>query len=106
MEYKIEIRELEPLRVAYMRYEGDVTKANRVFPKVFQAIRGKTNGAPFFQLSVYAAGYKAGSAGALCSYRGAAMQSGHRDTSDAPFQSGMCYPHRLLCNAVACLCRD
>lgn len=48
MEYKIEIRELEPLRVAYMRYEGDVTKANRVIPKVFQAIRGKTNGAPFF----------------------------------------------------------
>lgn len=48
MEYKIEIRELEPLRVAYMKYEGDVTKANRVFPKVFQAIRGKTNGAPFF----------------------------------------------------------
>ena len=48
MEYKIEIREIEPLCVAYMSYEGDVTKANRVFPKVFQSIHGKTNGAPFF----------------------------------------------------------
>ena len=38
MEYKIEIREIEPLCVAYMSYEGDVTKANRVFPKVFQSI--------------------------------------------------------------------
>ncbi len=48
MEYKIEIREIAPLRVAYMKYQGDAAKANRVFPKVFQSIRGRTNGAPFF----------------------------------------------------------
>ncbi|MFR5524277.1 MAG: AraC family transcriptional regulator [[Clostridium] innocuum] len=50
MEYKIEIRELEPLRVAYMRYEGDVTKANRVIPKVFQ--QRETNGHGFSYLSM------------------------------------------------------
>lgn len=47
MEYKIEIREIEPLCVAYMSYEGDVTKANRVFPKVFQSIHGKQTGHRF-----------------------------------------------------------
>lgn len=48
MGYKIEIRELEPIRVAYLRYCGIATQANKVFPKVFQAIMGKVNGAPFF----------------------------------------------------------
>ena len=66
MEYKIEIREIEPLCVAYMSYEGDVTKANRVFPKVFQSIHGNKRGT-VFQLSVYESGNKAGSTGALCS---------------------------------------
>lgn len=48
MNYEIEMRDIEPIRVAYMRYQGDVTEVSKVFPKVFQAIRGKTNGAPFF----------------------------------------------------------
>lgn len=48
MDYKIEIREIEPIRVAYLCYRGIATEANKVFPKVFQAIMGKTNGAPFF----------------------------------------------------------
>ena len=48
MNYQIEIRDIEPIRVAYMRYEGVATEANKVFPKVFQSVRGKTNGAPFF----------------------------------------------------------
>lgn len=48
MEYKIEIREIEPIRVAYLSYRGIATKANKVFQKVFQAIMGKANGAPFF----------------------------------------------------------
>lgn len=43
-----EIREIEPIRAAYMKYRGDVTKANNVFPNVFKSIGGKTNGAPFF----------------------------------------------------------
>lgn len=52
MDYKIEVRDIEPVRVAFMRYKGIVTEANRVFPKVFQSIRGKANGAPFFSYHV------------------------------------------------------
>lgn len=48
MKYQIEIREIEPVRVAYMKYKGIATEANKVFPNVFKAIRGKVNGAPFF----------------------------------------------------------
>lgn len=48
MNYQIEISEIEPIRVAYMRYAGAATEANKVFPKVFQSVRGKSNGAPFF----------------------------------------------------------
>ena len=48
MNYEIGIRDIEPIRVAYMRYKGIAAEANKVFPKVFQSIMGKTNGAPFF----------------------------------------------------------
>lgn len=48
MEYKVEIREIEPIRVAFMKYKGIVTEANKVFPNVFKSIRGKADGSPFF----------------------------------------------------------
>lgn len=48
MKYEVEIRNIEPMRVAFMRYQGNVLKANKVFPNVFKAIRGKAEGAPFF----------------------------------------------------------
>ncbi len=48
MGYQIEIRDIEPIRVAFLRYKGIATKANKVFPNVFKSIRGKVNGAPFF----------------------------------------------------------
>lgn len=48
MQYQIEIRETPPVRVAYMKYRGIAAEANKVFPNVFKAVRGKTNGAPFF----------------------------------------------------------
>lgn len=48
MQYQIEIRETPPIRVAYMKYRGLATEANKVFPNVFRSVRGKTNGAPFF----------------------------------------------------------
>ncbi|WP_432405664.1 GyrI-like domain-containing protein [Wukongibacter sp. M2B1] len=48
MEYKVEIREIEPIRVAFMRYKGIAIEANKVFPNVFKSIRGKADGAPFF----------------------------------------------------------
>ena len=47
MEYQIEIREIEPVRVAYIKYKGFAPEANKVFPNVFKSIRGQANGAPF-----------------------------------------------------------
>lgn len=47
MEYQIEIRDIEPIRIAFMRYKGIATGANKVFPNVFKSIQGKANGAPF-----------------------------------------------------------
>ncbi|AGF55829.1 effector-binding domain-containing protein [Clostridium saccharoperbutylacetonicum] len=48
MEYEVEIREIEPIRVAFMKYRGIAMEANKVFPNVFKSIRGKADGAPFF----------------------------------------------------------
>jgi len=48
MDYTIEIRDIEPIRIAFMRYKGLAYEANKVFPNVFKSIRGKTNSAPFF----------------------------------------------------------
>ncbi|KHO38553.1 transcriptional regulator [Clostridium tetani] len=48
MNYHVEVKDIEPIRIAFMRYKGNVTEANKVFPNVFKAIRGKSNGAPFF----------------------------------------------------------
>lgn len=48
MNYEIRIKDIEPVRVAAMRYKGPVTEATKYFPNVFKAISGKSNGAPFF----------------------------------------------------------
>lgn len=48
MNYKFEIKAIEPVTVATMRYKGPFTEASKQFPNVFKAIRGKSNGAPFF----------------------------------------------------------
>lgn len=48
MDYQIEVRDIEPTRVAFMKYKGIATEANKVFPNVFKSIQGKANGAPFF----------------------------------------------------------
>jgi effector-binding domain-containing protein len=48
MEYKIEVRDIEPTRVAFLHYKGIASEANNFFPNVFKSIQGKTNGAPFF----------------------------------------------------------
>lgn len=48
MDYSIEMRTIEPVRVAYLHYKGVATKANAYFPSVFKAIQGKASGAPFF----------------------------------------------------------
>ncbi|MGF3194915.1 GyrI-like domain-containing protein [Facklamia sp. P13055] len=48
MDYQIEIKDIDPVRVAYMKYRGIVTDASKVFPKVFKSIHGKTSGSPFF----------------------------------------------------------
>ena len=48
MKYEIEIRNVEPMRVAYMYYKGLGRDASKVFPNVFKAIRGRPTGHPFF----------------------------------------------------------
>lgn len=48
MNYKIEIKEFEPVTVAAMRYKGKVSDAGKYMPAIFKAIRGNSNGAPFF----------------------------------------------------------
>ncbi|MTI67946.1 MAG: GyrI-like domain-containing protein [Firmicutes bacterium] len=48
MSYNVEFKDIEPIRVATIRYEGHVKNASKVFPKVFKAVKGKLNGAPFF----------------------------------------------------------
>lgn len=48
MNYDITVKEVEPVRVAVMRYKGQVTEAGKQFPNVFKAIKGKSNGTPFF----------------------------------------------------------
>lgn len=47
MEYEVTIKDVEPIPVAYTKYRGPVTGANKVFPSVFKSIQGKANGAPF-----------------------------------------------------------
>ncbi|WP_066497819.1 GyrI-like domain-containing protein [Abyssisolibacter fermentans] len=48
MDCKIEIRDIEPIRVAFMKYKGIAMEANKVFPNVFKSIQGRANGVPFF----------------------------------------------------------
>lgn len=48
MENKVEIKNVEAMRVAYAKYRGEVKKANKIFPRVFKSIRGNSNGAPFY----------------------------------------------------------
>ena len=48
MNYQIEIKAIEPVTVATMCYSGPVTEAAKHFPAVFKAIKGRSNGAPFF----------------------------------------------------------
>lgn len=49
MKYDIEVKTVEAVRVAYINYQGDVSKVNKVFPTVFKSIKGKVSGAPFFE---------------------------------------------------------
>lgn len=48
MDYEVKIKEVEPIRVAFMRYKGNAEEASKVFPNVFKAIKGKAVGSPFF----------------------------------------------------------
>ncbi len=48
MKYNVEIKEIEPIRVAFMKYKGIATEANKVFPNVFKSIHGKADGTPLF----------------------------------------------------------
>nr|7ZHD_A Chain A, Transcription activator effector binding [Ruminiclostridium cellulolyticum] len=47
MNYEIEVKDVEPIRVAFMHYKGPAAGASKVMPNVFKSIQGKANGAPF-----------------------------------------------------------
>lgn len=51
--YNIEICDIEPIRVAYMKYNGYALEANKVFPNVFKSIMGKANGVPFLHIIIW-----------------------------------------------------
>lgn len=48
MDYQVEIREIESIRVAYMTHKGLVTEAGTLFPAVFESINQNINGLPFY----------------------------------------------------------
>ncbi|SHI94585.1 effector-binding domain-containing protein [Clostridium cavendishii DSM 21758] len=47
MNYTVEIKNIESIRIAYMQYKGVVTESNKFFPNVFKSIKGNSNGSPF-----------------------------------------------------------
>lgn len=48
MNYEIELKQIEPIRVAYLKVQGQVKNANKHFPEVFKSIQGKSCGSPIF----------------------------------------------------------
>jgi hypothetical protein len=48
MDKKISIREVDSLKAAVKRFKGPLKDASGVFPAIFKAIGGRSNGAPFF----------------------------------------------------------
>ena len=49
MSYEVRVKEVESIRVAYIKYHGKVENANKIFPTVFKSIKGNKNGPPFFK---------------------------------------------------------
>jgi len=48
MDYQVEIKEIEAVRVAYMTHKGLVTEASELFSIVFESINHNINGLPFY----------------------------------------------------------
>ncbi len=48
MDYKIQIKYIEPVKAATIHYKGSIDKANKLMPNVFKSINGNANGALFF----------------------------------------------------------
>jgi len=48
MSKQITIKDIEPIRVAYKSYKGNVLEAGKHMPSIFKSIKGKNNGTPFF----------------------------------------------------------
>lgn len=50
MSNQITIKDMEPVRVAYKSYKGNVLEAGKHMPSIFKSIKGKNNGTPFFTI--------------------------------------------------------
>ena len=66
MEYQIEIREIEPVRVAYIKYKGFAPEANKVFPQCVQVDPWANKRSALFQLLVHEPRNKNRRYGTLC----------------------------------------
>jgi hypothetical protein len=103
--YQIEIREVEPVRVAFMKYKGFAPAANKVFSNVFKAIRGKTNGAPFFAYYSMNPETQTGEMELCVPTEENPVGNGIEEKTSS-YQSRMCYSYWAIRNAFSCLCCD
>lgn len=92
MKYEIETRDIEPIRVAYMRYNGIVSEANKVFPMVFKAIRGNVSGPPFFSYTAMDPETKIGEM-ELCVPTGETPSGNGIEVKDMPRIKAVCVTH-------------
>lgn len=48
MKYDVVTKQIEPIRVAFLKVQGQVKEANHFFPNVFKAVKGNSCGCPLF----------------------------------------------------------
>ena len=77
MQYQIEIREIEPVRDAYMKYKGIATEANKDISQCFQINSRKSEWSAIFQLFSHEPGNKTGRNGIVRTHRGKSCRKRH-----------------------------
>ena len=48
MNYEIKIKDIEPVLVATLRFNGKPKDAGKHFPDIYKALKGQSSGSPFF----------------------------------------------------------
>ena len=97
MEYQIEVREIEPVRVAFMKYRGIVAKANKVFSRnVFKISAGKDKRCSVFQLSVNGSQNRFWRIGTMCANGRNTGWKWDRSKGNAADKGDMRHSQRIL----------